>query len=343
MPSVLLVCGYKNPNRENRILSPLPKLLTEDGFNTAFASKFDKYFEDHFALRDHLVSAFNSADVALLHDYNGTNAVIGKNDHIFYGDTMDDYLGVNQLNDDQITTIAHYLVDVQNSFAIKGIRFAFIIAPNKATIYPEYMPDYLKPTDSDRNIDLLQAAMKERSITFIDAKKILTDAKQIRPVYYEHDSHWNNYGAMLVHNSATEIFGLEQFDPEVFTVVKDRTGDLHNFVFPASEHLEDRIVYPEFHAYSSKRPINFDRDKTVETTREEDGLTLVLYHDSFGRSLQPIFSQSFGKLYMNSYFPYNFDYTEDKAPDIVIIELVERNLDKLYEHAVSLGYGPERD
>ena len=118
----------------------------------------------------------------------------------------------------------------------------------------------------------------------------------------------------------------------------DRTGDLHNFVYPSTEYPEERIIYPEFHSYKSKRPINFDRDKDIETTSETNGLTMLVYHDSFGRSLQPIFSQSVGRLAMNSYFPYKLDYIEKYDPDIVLIELVERNLDLLYEHAASLGY-----
>ena len=65
---------------------------------------------------------------------------------------------------------------------------------------------------------------------------------------------------------------------------------------------------------------------------------MLVYHDSFGRSLQPILSQSVGRLCMNSYFPYNLDYIEKTEPDLVLIELVERNLDLLYEHAASLGY-----
>ena len=341
-PSLLMVCGYKNANRENRVLARFPKLFTEDGSNTEFTKKFDSYVDDHFAFKDILVSAFNNTDIAVLHDFNGTNAVIGKENHIFYGETVDDYLGVDQLTQDQIDAIANYLTDVQNRFAIKKTRFAFLIAPNKATIYPEYMPDYLKPDEeASHNIDMLKKAMKRRDINFIDAKQILTDAKATNPVYYEHDSHWNNYGAMLVYNSTADLMGLEQYDPEVYTVVKDRTGDLHNFVYPATSYLEERIVYPEFHEYKSKRPVDFDRDKLVETHSEVNDKVFVMYHDSFGRSLQPIFSQSVGSLYMNSYFPYDLDFAEEKHPDFVVIELVERNLDKLYEHARSLGYSEE--
>ncbi|MCR5809139.1 MAG: hypothetical protein K6G56_06210 [Clostridiales bacterium] len=338
VPSVLMICGYKNPNKENRKLASLPKLVTEDGANTEFASQFDKYVNDNFAFRDHLVAAFNDVDIALLRDFNGTNAIIGRKNHIFYGPTLNDYLGVEQLTEEQIASIANFLADYSAALAEKGVRFTFMTAPNKATIYPEYMPGYLKPTDNSRNIDMLNTALAERNVDFIDAKSILIPAKEQRTIYYEHDSHWNNFGAILIYNEIAEHFGLEKYDPETYTVVNDRTGDLHNFVYPASSYKEERIVYPEFHSYSSKRPVNFDRDKTVDTTSDVNEIRMVFYHDSFGRSLQPFISQSVGALHMNSYFPYKADVIDKYDPDIVLIELVERNLDKLYEYAVSLGY-----
>ena len=338
VPSVMMFCGYKNANRENRVLATMPKLIEDGRLNTDFSSGFDKYVEDNFALREYMVTGLNAAEVALLSDFNGTNAVIGKNGHIFYAETLDDYLGINQLEPEQIDSIVNYLSALNNSFAEKGVAFAFMTAPNKATIYPEYMPSRLKTTDAPRSIDMLTEALCEKGVPVIDAKSILLKAKNDRTVYYEHDSHWNNYGAMLVYNDIAREFGLEQFDAADYTTVFDRTGDLHNFVYPSTVYPEERIVYPEFHAYTSKRPINFDRDKTVDTSCADKEKTMAVYHDSFGRSLQPILSQSVGRLCMNSYFPYDLDYLNDIEPDIVLIELVERNLDRLYEHASSLGY-----
>ena len=338
VPSVLMLCGFKNANRENRVLASMPKLFDEGGLNLGFPAKFDKYVEDRFALREYLVTGFNTADIALLKDYNGTNAVIGREDHIFYAETVGDYLGINTLTGDQIDSIVRYLSDLQSELDSRGVSFAFMTAPNKATVYPECMPHYLKPTDNSRNIDLLADALKIAGVNYIDAKSLLLAAKESREVYYKHDSHWNNYGAMLVYNEIAGFFGLEKHDPDVYETVKDRTGDLHNFVYPSSDYLEERIIYPDFAGYRSKRPVNFDRDKIVETTSEVNGLSMVFYHDSFGRSLQPILSQGVGSLFMTSYFPYDTKYIDEGDPDLVLIELVERNLVRLYEYAKSLGY-----
>lgn len=337
-PSVLMLAGVKNANRENRPLASMPKLFNEKGLNTDFAPGFDEYVDDHFALREHLVNSFNTISASVLKDTNSTEAVIGNDSHILFAKTVNDYLGVDQLNEEQIGVIAAYLSDVAGELEARGIGFVFITAPNKASVYPEAMPGYLKPVDTPRNIDMLNAALKEKDVPFIDAKALLIGAKAIRPVYYKHDSHWNNYGAALVYNSIADAFGLERFDAETFTVKCDRTGDLHNFIYPTSDYYEDRFIYPHFHEYRSSRPINFERDRKVETTSGVNSLKMVVLHDSFGRSLQPFLSQSVGSLYMNSVFPYNIDYVLEIEPDFVVIELVERNLSLLYDHAKTLGY-----
>ena len=338
VPSILMTAGFKNPNRENRPLAKLPVLFKDGSLNTDFFDQLDDYVEDRFALKDVLVNAFNTLDAAILGDVSGDNAVIGKDNFIFYGETVDDHLGINGLTEAEICSIVNYLSAIQAELSENGTVFAFMIAPNKATIYPELMPDHLIPTENERNIDLLTSALLKAGVNVVDAKSTLIEGKRTRSVYYEHDSHWNNYGAMLVFNETSRLFGLEAFDAEDYTTVFDRVGDLHYFVYPTTEYLEERIVYPERAKWSSRRPIDFDRDKEVETASDVNGLTMVVYHDSFGRSLQPILSQSVGKLFMNSYFPYDMSFVERNSPDLVLIELVERNLDKLAAYAQSLGY-----
>ncbi len=339
VPSALLLCGFKNANRENRPLAQMPKLFGESGINLGFAEGFDKFMDDNFALREYLVTAGNTASAALTGDYNGDSAVIGKNGALYYAETLDDYLGMDQLDNDKIAVIADYLAALQNELRANGVEMLFIIAPNKATIYPEEMPDYLAPTDTPRNIDLLQTALSEKGVSFIDAKALLLSAKQARRVYYLRDSHWNNYGATLVYNACASQLGLQTYDPEAYAVVKDYSGDLVNFVYPSARHYEERIVYTYTRtAEPVDHQVNFDMFKTNITVSDANDTCLLIYHDSFGKSLQPIFAVSCGRLIMQkSNSPvYSAEYVYSQGADAVIIELVERNLDLLYEYALSV-------
>ena len=339
-PSVLLLCGFKNANRENRPLAKLPELMKDGSPNLGFASGFDKFMDDNFALREYLVTACNTATAALIRDYNGESAVIGRQGTLYYSETLDDHLGVGTLSPEQIAVAADYLKALSDELAAKGTKLVFIAAPNKASVYPEYMPRYLKPAGGDSNLELLNAALAERGVAFIDAKRLLIGAKEEHSVYYLRDSHWNNYGATLVYNAAAELLGLETYDPNAYETAFDYRGDLVNFVYPSAAHYEERLVYSYPREYApTDHQVNFDMFKINETTSEANGLCLLMYHDSFGKSLQPIFSPSVGRLVMiKSNSPaYSAADAEEYGADAVIIELVERNLDLLYEYALNGG------
>ncbi len=338
VPSLFLLCGFKNENRENRPLAAMPSIVEDGELNTEYAGEFNSFLDSNFAFREYLITAYNSISVSLLNDYSGDNAVIGKNGMLFFGETMDDYIGVNSLRDDQIDSIARYLLDLQTDFSKDGISFVFMTAPNKATIYPEYMPSYLKTTDAPRNIDMLNNALEKYSVNYIDIKSILTVAKNDRMLYYYRDSHWDNYGAMLVYNAISKYTCSQAYNVKDYSTANNYVGDLHYFVYPSLSYSEERVIYSVGSPFKSERPINFDQYKFNETASEANEISVMMYHDSFGRSLQPILSASVGRLRMSSVFPYNFGYVSDDKPTIVIIELVERNLDLLYEVAKANGY-----
>lgn len=341
LPAVLLLLGFKNANAENRPLAKMPAVVENGGPNLEFARGFDKYFDDNFALREYLVAGCSAVSVSLLGDYNGQNAVIGKEGRIYYADTLDDYQGLGTLSASDIASAADYLAALQKQYEDMGVRLVFLIAPNKATIYPEYMPDQLAVTDSERNIDLLQAALDERGVNYIDAKALLTAQKPNYDLYYLRDSHWNNTGAVLVYNAAAQMLGLDTYDPSDFTTVCDYKGDLVNFVYPSQKHYEDRAVYLMPREYRpEEHSVNFDMFDINRTSSEANDICLLIYHDSFGKSLQPIFSPSVGSLVMiKSNSPkYRAEDAVTYGADAVIVELVERNLDLLCEYAVKNGF-----
>ncbi len=80
-----------------------------------------------------------------------------------------------------------------------GIVYFVVIAPNKHSIYPEYLPEDLRPTNNPLRIDQLLAALKERNITnIIDSRSLLKSAKKEQQLYYKTDTHWNSVAGYLV-------------------------------------------------------------------------------------------------------------------------------------------------
>lgn len=62
------IFGYTAVNRENRPLARAPQIVDRDGLNLEFPSDFDDYWQDHFGLREELVTAFHAATLAIFND-----------------------------------------------------------------------------------------------------------------------------------------------------------------------------------------------------------------------------------------------------------------------------------
>lgn len=331
IPTALMIAGKTNLNRENRPLAPKPELVKDGRLNVGFPKDFDDYLNDNFVFKEHYVTALNFLSTTLLGEAVSDKAIFGKNDMLFYTDTLDDYQRTNQLSDSDLEKIASYMRDLEAQLAEKGCSMVFMIAPNKATIYPEYMPERYTQTSEKSNLERLYAYLAEYGVTAVDAKTLLSANKSQGLLYYHHDSHWNNRGAELIYNEIATLTELPSVDSaRVRTYVAgDFTGDLHNFIWPAKEYFEERIIYEFDSQYSADRPIDFERNSVASTSSDVNDLSVVVYHDSFGRSLQPFFSHSAGRVLMSSEFPYNMSYIDQVEADVVIIEIVERNIDYL--------------
>lgn len=316
--------------RANEILSPKPLLTFPDGsINTHYLEDVTNYVGDHSAFRADLITLHHKILATVFKTSASEDVILGKEGWLFYQDTKSDYVGKNVLSDSEIQTIAHNIKMMQNYVEEQGAQFLFFIAPNKNSLYGQYMPE-LEILSKESNAQKLMAAMQEEEIHFIDFYDIFQSEEEI--LYHKLDSHWNNKGAALARDvilQTLEISDELQWYLSPYHTEKNHKGDLYEMLYPTGKELDDNVIFEIPFQFVPDREIHGPDDIQIDTTREQKEHSLLMFRDSFGNALYPFLADSFGHSRFSRKMPYPLTMMQEVNADIVIVEIVERNIPNL--------------
>lgn len=155
---------------ENKELSQWPQLIEDGKFNTDYLEEAGTYFEEHMAFRLQMLTANSAIWGKIFHTSTTDQVIVGKDDWLYYGGTVNDYTGRDLLSDRELYDVVYNLSLVQDFVEKNGSQFLLAVVPNKNTLYGDNMPYYYqKGTDS--NLDRLNKLLEQNNIHFIDLKK----------------------------------------------------------------------------------------------------------------------------------------------------------------------------
>lgn len=348
-PFACMTFARTDETTEKKELAAMPELTVDGKLNDNYLTELGDYFDDHFAFRQYMVSMDSWVESVLFQKSSVDNVLVGKEGWLFYTDSLNDYLGKDTLSDRAIYNIVYNLSIMQEEIESQGRSFVFTIAPNKNSLYGEYMPYIYSIKESDtNNRQLLENALSQSDVNYVDLYSLLSDSAEI--LYLKKDSHWNNKGALIAYNALLDEAGKEHEDYEdcSYTINKDYVGDLNSMVYPLMELPEENYNYDyeTLYKYVNKDKIeNVEdsqvsvEDARVQTTNDSAEGCLLMYRDSFGNALLPFMANAFASGYFMKTTPYNMDmHISTYDPDVVIVEKVERKIDELaYEPAVMTG------
>lgn len=319
---------------ENRTLSSFPVWTQEDGsWNQGFFSEFQTYVAEHFAFRSQLVALDSKLKYNLLHSPSDSQVILGKDGWLYFDATLDDYAGVT-LSAEEISAIADKLEQVCTYIRALGKEPLFMVAPNKNSVYPEYMPQRFGKKSQTDNMTLLYAELDKRAVPYINARQILIAGKDTDELYLHKDTHWNDTGARLVMNEIFAAWNLEDaFSLDNYVVESVHEPDLYDMLFPTDDFLEEQHVYPDKEAnFSYVGRVRSMDDLTIKTSSDSgNGKSVFVFRDSFGRAMIPYMGNIFDQCTFNRSTPYDIQAIENVECDYVLIEIVERNIADLAE------------
>lgn len=331
VPSALMPFFKGDSDKEKRDLADVPSIKTEDGkLNFDFFSQFETYFSEHFALRQQLVTADGRIKAALLGTSPNSDVIVGKDGWLYYGDTADDFLNINTLSRRGINNICNNIELINRYCEQNGAKFIFTVAPNKSSVYPEYMPFNYVEADNKDNYEMLSETL-EGTPYWCDMKAALMDATASIPLYHKTDTHWNNLGAYVGHVTLMDMLGKESCPAGTGWFTRnDRLGDLAAMIYPA-EDAKDTQVYNDYeYTYSYQGRFRALDDINIKTVCAEKDGSLLMFRDSYGEAILPYMAESFGSAEFSRSVPYRLDTAAGKS---VILEIVERNIGNLQKYA----------
>ena len=348
VPGVGLMLGVDRARiseSEMRELTPWPAWSWQRQAIAAWPERFQKYFNDHFAFRQALITGQATVLWHGLHTSSSDTVIAGKGDWLFYGDDggIQDYVQAELFTEPQLRQWQLTLERMRDWLAARGARFLFVIAPDKQMIYPELMPTSLRRMHEEYRADQFLAYMRTHSdIELLDLRPPLVAAKSQELLYHHYDTHWNDRGALIGYQQIAAR--LSQWFPSIHPLTRaDFTtspsapsGDKTTMLGLVDE---GKVSMPGLvplrgwtsHVVEPVHPDPYGEDGTVITqvNRQPGAAPLpraVMFRDSFSSRLIPYLSEHFSRIVYQWQNDFDPELVMREHPDVVIQEMVGRHL-----------------
>lgn len=343
-----------NPTRE---IVEKRELATAPAFDRAeistFAGQYESYFNDHFGFRNALIHANNLVKLKVFQVSGSPKVLAGRRGWLYYtgNHVIEDLRGLNPLSSADLNQWRSVLEDKQNWLAARGIDYLLVIAPNKAAVYPEFLPRGLGPVGNETPVDQLVTYLRQYTrINVIDLRESLLAQKERGPLFLRLDTHWTPMGAFLAYRNVAgqiatrfpEVTPLTMDDMRTAPRLRDG-GDLASMLGLQNELKEEVLGIGVREPVAARvGKVGKPRDPFAMATSDEALPRAVMFRDSFATGLVPFLSEDFSHIeYIwrrwNHKMPIEKIVTR-LQPDIIIEEIVARKIRNL--DVVTFGLQP---
>lgn len=312
------------------------------------------YLDRRYNLRGLLISWNSYMDTFVLASTTPSSKVMAGKEHWLFlaqdgafRNVIEDARSPEDLPAASVDLLASELEHRRQWLEERGIRYLVILAPNKNSVYPEMLPEALRPVrPKSHREQFVEAVRAKTHVEIVDVTPALLEEKQHHNVFYMTDSHWNAFGAYAAYRQimrpivrefpAVAPLPREQFRVEQYAWM---AGDLA-FMMGLSDYLkEDRVLLFNKEWYKARGasydgPVDPHYFEVPQYSFTENAKlpTAVIFHDSFWWELLPFMAESFSKALYVWLKPQSemelrfFDKAliEREKPDMVIEEFTER-------------------
>ena len=335
-PLALMVRPHPAMTNELRTLAPMPELKPD----RLFPALFDAYFRDHFGGRERLIRWHNRLTFSLFGRSPVVGVIVGRSGWLFYSHPQD---GIDIRNFSG--RWPHTAADLEmwlsrqdareREYAALGARYLIALAPDKQSVFPEFVPSRYGPHAPGVLDELLARLELHPRLRVLDLRPAI-QAHRDASLYHKGDAHWTGRGGFYAAQAIADTLRAEL--PRVGEI-RERDYDVQESPAGRGDLVNmlalDIAVADRQYLYVRRPPVAWPtRLGSGNTSWNQPAPHLpraVLLGDSFGVAVQHVLPDAFSHLryYMSTVNPPQPDLVREEHPDVVILLLCERNLARL--------------
>jgi alginate O-acetyltransferase complex protein AlgJ len=329
---------------EKRRLQSYPAFKWEWKALASYPARFEAAFNDHFGWRGLLVRSQALAKFYWLRISPAPKVILGRDGWLFLESSIKEHRGLQPLPGVRIKQWKTQFAEKRAYLSARGIRYLIVVAPNKETVYPEFLPASV--TQIHRRLfmdDLLKALPASAGLDILDLRQPLVQAKNMGRLYIRTDSHWNQLGAAVASDAIIERLSVwfpefkAQKSGHSFRVLTGKSGDLARLM-GLEEHLrEEAIVIPGKQRLqpaplkSRLKMKGLLGNRAIKSVGGKQHLNAIVTGDSFTNTLNMFLPGHFRRtLTIRPLIPFEDPFfqsvVEAEKPDVYIELVVDRHL-----------------
>ena len=308
--------------------------------------QIDKWFADRLGLRYPLIYLGTEFHLDAYGRPLDRHIFFGRDNWMFWTEdadrvpsTMVDSRGMLHFTPAEIKRIEAELLSLRNQFAACKIPFAVVIAPNKQSIYREFVMD---GDGSPSRLDRLLAALSPAArAVIVDTRETIRPAKAAHaPVklYNKTETHWNELGGFYAYVAIMDALqrAMPIAHPELTSIAQYNVsvrsyagGDMASFVLFSPWRFPDEDVSLQRKTGPRLIPEQQINSNSFIARNPDGGGKLLLIGDSFTHGPVRYLQQHFAEIHRVINTTIDGDLVARHKPDAVLRLLVERNLEQL--------------
>jgi len=185
------------------VLSEDTVFTFKEWFSGHYQEKKEKYLNENFGFRNIFVRLNNQLAFWMFNKPKANGIVIGKENYLYEMSYIDGYTGRTFIGEKAWRERMEKIKYIQDALQQMGKNLILILAPGKASFYPEYIPPKLLKGKDTTNYECAIRLAKEMNVNCIDFNDYFNKkkGKTEYPLYPRLGVHWSYYGYTIASDS----------------------------------------------------------------------------------------------------------------------------------------------